>query len=71
MEVIADIESGYFYLPEQAHWLTEFLSECEAFTGGKQDVHDDFVDVLMYALKIRRKSQQTDWTALTQSFLRY
>lgn len=71
MEVAADLESGYVYLPEQAHWLPEFLSECEAFTGGKQDVHDDFVDVLMYALKLRRKSQQTDWTALTQSFLRY
>ncbi len=71
MEVSADLESGYVYIPEQAHWLNEFLTECEAFTGGKQDVHDDFVDVLIYALKIRRKSQQTDWTALTQSFLRY
>ena len=70
MEVISDIESGYVYIPEQAHWLQEFLTECEAFTGGKQDVHDDWVDVLMYGLKIRRKMMATDWGAFKASFMR-
>ena len=70
MEVIADIESGYVYIPENAHWIHEFLAECEAFTGGKQDVHDDWVDVLMYGLKVRRKLMTTDWAAFKTSFMR-
>ena len=68
-EVAADLESGYFHIPESAHWLLEFINECEAFTGGKQDAHDDYVDVLIYALKIRRKAMQTDWGALKNNFM--
>lgn len=41
-EIAADLESGYFHIPESAPWLLEFISECEAFTGGKQDAHDDY-----------------------------
>lgn len=63
-EIAADLESGYFHIPTSAPWLLEFLAECEAFTGGKQDTHDDYVDVLIYALKVRRQLQITDWTAL-------
>ena len=63
-EVAADLESGYFHIPASAPWLLEFLSECEAFTGGKQDAHDDYCDVLIYALKIRRKAQTPDWGEL-------
>ncbi|MBR2771625.1 MAG: phage terminase large subunit [Bacteroidales bacterium] len=69
-EIAADLESGYFYIPESATWLLEFLSECEAFTGGKQDAHDDFVDVLIYALKVRRQSLQVDWGALKTNFIK-
>lgn len=69
-EIAADLESGYFHIPESASWLLEFISECEAFTGGRQDAHDDFVDVLIYALKIRRKVQNTDWLALTNNLMR-
>lgn len=60
-EIAADLESGYFHIPESAPWLLEFLSECEAFTGGKQDEHDDMVDVFIYAMKIRRKVTTTNW----------
>lgn len=69
-EIAADLESGYFHIPESASWLLEFISECEAFTGGKQDAHDDYVDVLIYALKIRRKATQTDWTQFRNNFMR-
>lgn len=68
-EIAADLESGYFHIPESAPWLLEFIAECESFTGGKQDTHDDFVDVLIYALKIRRKTMATDWNALYNSFM--
>lgn len=70
-EIAADLESGYCHIPESAPWLLEFLSECEAFTGGKQDAHDDMVDCLMYAMKQRRKGLITDWSAMTASFMRF
>lgn len=41
LEVEADLCSHYVYIPESASWLPEFERECEAFTGGKQDEHDD------------------------------
>lgn len=69
-EIAADLESGYFYIPFDTPWLTEFIAECEAFTGGKQDAHDDYVDVLIYALKKRRVIQATDWGSLRNSFMR-
>lgn len=68
LEVSSDLESGYFYIPEYAHWLLEFIQQCEAFTGGKQDYKDDFVDILIYALKQRRKSNITDWSAYRRAF---
>ncbi|MBR4860015.1 MAG: phage terminase large subunit [Alphaproteobacteria bacterium] len=54
-EMSADLESGYCYTPEYAPWLLEFRSQCEAFTGGAQDEHDDYVDCLIYAMKERAK----------------
>ena len=54
-EVSADLESGFVRIPDGAPWAAEFLSQCEAFTGGDQDTHDDYVDCLIYALKKRRK----------------
>lgn len=68
-EIAADLESGYFYIPVAAPWLSEFIHECESFTGGKQDTHDDYVDVLIYALKKRRSIQSTDWNALRNSLM--
>ncbi|MBR2250960.1 MAG: phage terminase large subunit [Neisseriaceae bacterium] len=55
-EVSADLESGYCYVPEIAPWMLEFRAQCEAFTGGGQDEHDDYVDCLVYAMKERAKS---------------
>jgi predicted phage terminase large subunit-like protein len=60
-EISADLESGYVYVPETAGWMLAFLAQCEAFTGGKQDAHDDYVDCLMYALKERRKFMEPKW----------
>ena len=68
-EIAADLESGYVFIPESGPWGLEFISECEAFTGGKQDAHDDFVDVLIYALKIRRNATITDWGALKNNIM--
>ena len=40
-EVQADIESGYVNIPVSAPWLKDFIKECLAFTGGKQNSKDD------------------------------
>lgn len=55
LEISADLESGYCYIPDGAPWVLQFRTQCEAFTGGPQDEHDDYVDCLMYAMKQRTK----------------
>lgn len=68
LEVEAEIDSGNVWIPESAHWLPEFERQCEAFTGGKQDEHDDVVDALIYSLKVSRKYGQTDWSQYKAAF---
>ncbi|MBQ3311708.1 PBSX family phage terminase large subunit [bacterium] len=70
LEIEADLCSGYVWIPESASWMPEFEQQCEAFTGGKQDEHDDICDTLIYALKISKKYGQTDWKAFGQVFRR-
>jgi len=41
------IESGRVFLPENAHWLKEFMNECEDFPNGQ---FDDTVDSMSQAL---------------------
>lgn len=67
-EVIADIESGYVYLPSSAPWLHEFLKQTESFTGGDQNYHDDIVDTLIYGLKIARKGINVNWNKIKEVF---
>lgn len=67
-EVQADIESGYVNIPSSAPWLKDFIKECLAFTGGKQNSKDDRVDSFLYCLKVARKNTQTDWEAFARAF---
>ncbi|MDR0723903.1 MAG: phage terminase large subunit [Endomicrobium sp.] len=41
------IASGLVFLPSNASWLNDFLSECETFPNGE---HDDQVDPLAYCI---------------------
>lgn len=68
LEISSDLESGYVYLPQVSPWVNDFIRECEAFDGGKNNIHDDRVDTLIYALKVRRKMTQTDWKAIKNVF---
>lgn len=45
------IESGYVYLPEDAPWVDEFITECEAFTANDSHKHDDQVDALVMGIQ--------------------
>lgn len=68
LEVSSDLECGYVALPNVSNWVRDFIKECEAFDGGKTNLHDDRVDCLIYALKIRRKSKQANWKELKNVF---
>ena len=41
-----EFDSGFWYLPEGAPWVSEVVSECADFPGGR---HDDIVDMLTQA----------------------
>lgn len=45
------IESGYVYIPNDAHWITDLIDECEKFTATDSHAHDDQVDTLVMALR--------------------
>lgn len=44
------IESGYVYLPSDAEWVGDFISECEKFTATDSHKHDDQVDALVMTI---------------------
>jgi predicted phage terminase large subunit-like protein len=50
MEVQPRIQAGGVLLPTYAPWVTEFISECEAFTANDSHKHDDQVDPLVDAV---------------------
>ena len=68
LEIEAEIDSGNVWLPEEAHWLPEFERQCEAFTGGKQDEHDDICDSVIYSLKVSKKYAVSDWESFKRAF---
>jgi hypothetical protein len=43
----ATIENGFVHLPEEAHWLSDYLSELILFPAGR---HDDQVDSTAQAI---------------------
>jgi hypothetical protein len=43
----ATIENGFVHLPEEAHWLADYISELTVFPAGR---HDDQVDSTAQAL---------------------
>ena len=49
------IESGKVYLPENAIWLKEFMSECEDFPNGQ---FDDAVDSMSQALSYLKEKNR-------------
>lgn len=68
LEIEAELDSGNVSIPESAPWIPEFERQCEAFTGGKQDEHDDCVDCCIYFLKMSKKYGGTNWDMYKQAF---
>lgn len=59
------LEAGLVYLPEQAHWLDEYLHELTAFPNGK---HFDQVDSTSQALAwITKTNSASGWISYLSS----
>jgi predicted phage terminase large subunit-like protein len=50
LDVISYIESGFVVLLDKKPYLSDFISECEAFTGDNTHAHDDQIDPLCDAI---------------------
>lgn len=50
LDVLAYIESGLVYLPSDASFISDFITECAAFTADMSHRRDDQVDVLTDAI---------------------
>ena len=50
MDTVPQIASGNVWLPEDAEWLSDFLSECRKFTPLMTHKNDDQIDPLMDAI---------------------
>jgi len=49
-DVLSYIESGFVYLPDNAPFVADFISECEAFTADNAHDHDDQIDPMCDAI---------------------
>lgn len=49
-DVLSYIESGYVMLPSNAPFVSDFVSECEAFTADNAHDHDDQIDPMCDAI---------------------
>lgn len=50
VDVQGYIQSEYVMLPENAPWVHDFITECEAFTADDTHKHDDQIDTLCDAI---------------------
>ena len=49
-DVTPYLESGYVWIPEDAPWVNDFVSECEAFTADDSHTFDDQLDPMFDAV---------------------
>lgn len=49
-DVISYIESGYVIIPKESPFVSDFLTECEAFTADNAHDHDDQIDPMCDAI---------------------
>lgn len=50
MDVQGYMESGYIYIPENAPWTHDFVTECEEFTANDTHSYDDQIDPMCDAI---------------------
>ncbi len=50
MDVLPYQTAGYVHIPQEAPFVTDFISECEAFTADDTHAHDDQIDPMCDAI---------------------
>ncbi|WP_155806724.1 phage terminase large subunit, partial [Photorhabdus temperata] len=63
MDVQGYIESGYIYLPAEAEWINDFLTEMESITPDF-NTHDDQLDPMMDAISDMKFGDLGIWETL-------
>jgi predicted phage terminase large subunit-like protein len=48
--VLPYIENGCVFLPDGAHFISDFIVECEQFTANDKHPHDDQIDTMVMAI---------------------
>ncbi len=61
--VLPYIENGCVFLPEDAHFLSDFLLECEQFTANDKHPHDDQIDTMVMAIDDICNRSNDSWLA--------
>jgi len=67
LDVLGTIEAGYVYLPAEEVFISDFLTECEAFTADDSHKHDDIVDNLFDAIDKGLPKKEVDWNAVAEA----
>jgi predicted phage terminase large subunit-like protein len=50
MDIVSQIDSGNVGIPLNAPWVSDFVSECDAFTADDTHAHDDQIDPMVDAI---------------------
>ncbi|AHB77581.1 MULTISPECIES: phage terminase large subunit [Pandoraea] len=50
MDIISQIDAGNVAIPIDAPWVSDFVSECDAFTADDTHAHDDQIDPMVDAI---------------------
>jgi len=66
MDALPYIEAGQVYLPEDAPFTSDFVSECEAFSADMTHAHDDQLDPALDAIEdmLSKNNKINQWIAL-------
>ena len=64
------IEAGKIYLPKDAHWLKQFLDECEDFPNGEFDDVVDSVSQFLNSIKLKSNADYKEMVHLPRGKIR-
>ena len=59
LDIVGYIESGQVSLPQDAPFVSDFVSECESFSADDTHAHDDQVDPMIDAINDMLASSNT------------
>lgn len=68
MDALPYLENGEYVIPEEAPWVSDYISEHEAFTANGTHAHDDQVDPTMDAINdnLSTNNRLKTWEKLAQ-----